>query len=112
MVKQRNIVLAIVLSLITCGIYGIVWFISLTNDMNTITGKQETSGGLAFVYSLITCGIYSLFWSYKMGKNMDEINANKGMNAGSNYAVLFLVLQLFGFGIVNYAIIQNELNNY
>ena len=32
MVQQKNIALCIVLSLVTCGIYGIYWFITLVND--------------------------------------------------------------------------------
>lgn len=32
MIKERNIVLCILLSIITCGIYGIYWFCTLTDD--------------------------------------------------------------------------------
>ena len=29
MVKERNVVVCILLTIITCGIYGIIWFVSL-----------------------------------------------------------------------------------
>ena len=32
MIKERNIVLCILLSIITCGIYEIYWFCTLTDD--------------------------------------------------------------------------------
>ena len=54
MVQQKNIALCIVLSLVTCGIYGIYWFITLTNDLNTATGEEDTTGGMAFLLSLVT----------------------------------------------------------
>ena len=32
MLKKRDLVTTIILSFVTCGIYGIVWFIGLTDD--------------------------------------------------------------------------------
>lgn len=58
--KQRNIVVCILLSLVTCGIYGIYWMIVLNDETNALSGRQGTSGGLVFLFSLITCGIYEI----------------------------------------------------
>ncbi len=110
MIKERNIALCILYSIITCGIYGIYWFITLTDDTNFVAPETETaSGGMAFLYSLITCGIYYYYWSYKLGDKLDTVNISKG-NSTKNYAVLFLILSLLGFGIINYCIAQSELN--
>ena len=104
--KARPIVKAIILSLITCGIYSIFWFISLTDEMNRASGRvTDTSGGKAFLLSLITCGIYSYFWAYQMGEKRDIV-ANE--NGSSN--ILYLVLSLFGLGIVVYGLLQDTLN--
>ena len=35
MIERRNIAVCIVLTLVTCGIYGIYWIVCLTNDVNT-----------------------------------------------------------------------------
>ena len=51
MLKEKNIAVAIILSLVTCGIYGIVWFINLTDDAAYINEDRSFSGGKAF-YSL------------------------------------------------------------
>ena len=109
MVQERNIVLAVVLTFITCGIYGIYWFICLTNDAATAAGDSEFSGGKAFLFTIITCGIYGIYWYYKMGKTLKMANDKANINTADN-SVLYLVLGLFGFGIVNYCIMQNELN--
>lgn len=109
-IKERNIVLCIVLSLITCGIYSIVWFISLTDDVRVASGDNTLSGGKAFLFTIITCGIYSFFWAYKMGKAMAIAKAKDGIN-GEDNSVLYIILQIFGLGIVNYCLIQNDLNN-
>lgn len=109
-IKERNIVVCILLSIVTCGIYGIIWFISMTDDMRYVSGDQTLSGGKAFLFTLITCGIYSYFWVYKMAKAAVLAKANRGIPADDN-AILYIVLQLFGLGIVNYCLIQNDLNS-
>ena len=110
-IAKRDIAIAIILSIVTCGIYGIYWFIVMTEDVNTLTDDHKTSGGLAFVLTLITCGIYGYYWAYMMGKRIYEYQQAKGEVASDN-SVLYLVLQLFGLGIVDYALIQSELNKY
>ena len=109
MVQQKNIALCIVLSLVTCGIYGIYWFITLTNDLNTATGEEGTSGGVAFLLSLVTCSIYMYYWAFKCGEKVYKIRQQNGEAGGSN-GVLYLILCLFGLGIVTYALVQSELN--
>jgi len=109
MVQKRGIALCIILSIITCGIYGIIWFITLTDDTNTAVGREGTSGGMAFLFSLITCGIYAFYWAYKQGEKLDEAKNNKGI-ASSNSGIIYLLLCIFGFGIIAYALMQDSLN--
>lgn len=108
MVKERSVVLCIILSIITCGLYGIYWFISLTNDVNYISGEEGTSGGLAFLLTIITCSIYGFYWAYKMGEKLDTAKQKKGIPAG-NGGILYLILFIFG-GFIAYAVIQHEVN--
>ena len=111
MVKERNVVLCIIFSIITCGIYGIYWFITLTDDSNRITNSPCATGGVAFLLTLVTCGIYGWYWSYKMGEKVDQMKVQRG-EAGSSLAILFIILSVLGLGIVNYVIAQLEINKY
>jgi hypothetical protein len=105
-IKSRSIVLSIFLTLITCGIYSIYWYVCLTNEMNRASGKvNDTSGGAAVLFTLITCGIYGYFWAYKMGEKRDLV---AGENGYSN--ILYLILTLVGLGIVVYGMAQHTLN--
>lgn len=105
-IAPRSLVTAIILSIVTCGIYALYWFVVLTNDMNKISGREnETSGGMALLLTIITCGIYGYIWAYKMGEKRDKIAFE---NASSN--IIYLVLSLFGFGIVVYALAQDAIN--
>lgn len=110
-IKKRNIAVGIILSIVTCGIYGIYWFIVMANDLNLASGHTEdTSGGVAFLLSLITCDIYGLYWFYKAGEKVAEIQRRNVGYSESNSGILYLILCLFGLGIVNYCLIQSELN--
>ena len=107
--QERNIVMAVVFSLITFGIYGIYWFIKLTDETNELSGDPNaTSGGVAFLLTLVTLGIYGIYWYYKRGQCIDQYYASRGFMQTSN-AVLYLVLGLV-FGIAAYCLMQNELN--
>lgn len=109
MIQQRNIAVAILLSLVTCGIYSIYWFIVLSDDVGRANENPKISGITAFLLNIVTCGIYGIYWSYKLGKEMFEANQKHGIAANDN-SVLYLILSLFGFQIVTWAIIQSELN--
>jgi len=108
--KERNIVTCIVLSLVTCGIYGIVWFITLTDDAARANNNPNFSGGKAFLFTLLTCGIYTIYWYYKMGKEIYNAKINRSMQANDK-SILYLILGLLGLGIVNYCLMQDELND-
>lgn len=110
MIKERNIVMCIVLSLVTCGIYGLYWFICMTDDANTVSGAEGPSGIVAILLTLVTCNIYQLYWGYKQGEKLDTAKQNRGMEA-SDSKILYLVLCLF-IPIVAWALIQNELNKF
>ena len=108
-IPERNIVTCILLTIVTCGIYGLYWYYTLTEDSNKIaTDPAPASGGMAILLSLVTCGIYTYYWMYKRGEYVDQYNALRGRQ--SSNAVLYLILTIFGFGIVAYCMLQNELN--
>ena len=109
-IEKRDIVKAVIFTIITLGIYGIYWFVKLTDDSNTLSGDpNQTPGITAFLLTLVTCGIYGIYWSYKKGEIIDRYMASKGMQ-GSNNAVLYLVLSIVGLSIVVYVLLQSELN--
>lgn len=55
MFKNRNIALAVIFSILTCGIYGLYWLVKLNNDMCALTpdDSYQTEGGMAFTKSII-----------------------------------------------------------
>lgn len=105
MIKRRDIVTSIILSIVTCGIYGIYWFISLTDDVRIVSGDERLSGGKCFLLTLVTCGIYGIYWAYLIGKAMMQATESHNDNS-----ILYLILQIFGLSIVTYCLVQTDLN--
>lgn len=107
-VTEKNIAVAIILSIVTCGIYALIWLCNINDDINTLADDTTaTSGGMVILFSFLTCGIYTFFWMYKMGEKCDRISGKQNGNSG----ILYLVLTLFGLGIVCYGLMQDTINN-
>lgn len=72
---------------------------------------KQRSIGMCILLTIVTCGIYGWYWAYKMGEKVDIIK-NRGGMPSSNSGILFVVLQLFGLGIIDYALAQDAINKY
>lgn len=81
---DRNLIVYILLTVITCGIYGLFFLHSWIHDVNTACqGDGDDTPGLLMFYllTIVTCGIYSYVWYYKL--------ANRLANNASRYGLRF-----------------------
>ena len=110
MIQRRDLVMTIILSIVTCGIYSIYWMICINDDVNRVSNNvQDPPGVTVFILTLVTCGIYGYYWAYKMGEKLDNVYASRGA-APQSRSILYLVLSLVGLSIVSYALMQDSLN--
>lgn len=109
MITKRDIVICIILSIFTCGIYGIIWFVYITDDTGKVSGDTRLSGVKCFLLTLITCGIFGIYWAYLMGKAIHKAKEDRNMPSNDN-SLLYLLLSIFGLSIVVYILVQDELN--
>lgn len=111
-IQRKSIGLCIVLSIITCGIYSLYWLYCMAEDVNLATARPGgPSGGLVLLLTIVTCNLYGLYWLYRAGEDLDRRRAEQGQVTG-HLGILFLLLAVFGFSIISYALLQNELNEY
>ncbi|MGP1570134.1 MAG: DUF4234 domain-containing protein [Eubacteriales bacterium] len=111
MITKREIALAVVLSIITCGIYGIYWFVVMVDDVNKLSQKEgQFSGVIVLLLSIITCGIFALYYYYKMGDIIDQYMQQTRGFAPASKGILYLILSFLGLSIISMALIQNDLN--
>jgi len=104
--------LGIVLSILTCGFYGLWWQYKQMVVLNAWLGREELSFLNWILLSILTCGIFALYYEYKMAKAINEIQEREGLRVNSDLAVLCVFLALFSFAIVSIAIQQADINSF
>ena len=106
----RSIVVGILLSLITCGIYMLYWQGKQMAMLNAWLGRSEFSFWKWFFVSIITIGIYAIYYEYKMATGINEVRANSDMYVESGLPVVCVLLAIFGLGFASIAIQQSWIN--
>jgi len=84
------------LSLITFGIYSLVWYVKTKNEMNTKGAKIPTAW-------LLIIPLINYLWLWKFCEGV-ELVTNKEMGAGVAFLLVFVL------GVIGMAIIQDKLN--
>jgi len=95
---DRGLVSYILLSIVTCGIYGYYFLYQMAHDVNiACDGDGENTAGLVqfIVLSIVTCGIYSFFWQYQLGNRLANNASRYGMSFQENGTTV-LMWDLFG----------------
>lgn len=111
-IPRRSVGLCIVLSIVTCGIYSLYWLYCMAEDANRLISRPNpSSGGLVLLLSIVTCGIYEFYWLYRTGEDLDRLRVDRGGLPG-HLGLLYLLLAIFGFSIISFALLQSELNEY
>ena len=105
-----NIAVAIILTIITCGLYGLYWQYRQMAALNQFFGREEYNFGMWLLLSIITCGIFAMYYEYKMADGINEIKEFRGRRVDGNLPLICLLLTIFGLGLVSLAIQQNEIN--
>lgn len=111
-IYSRSIPVAIILSIVTFGIYGLYWLYALANDLNTLTNQEQPSGFKVLVLTIVTLGFYELYWLYKAGERINEFQMERGIISDNYRSLVYLILGILGWNIIAWAFIQNDLNKY
>ena len=95
---DRSLLTYIVLTIVTCGIYG-WWFLSeMGKDVNKICegdGETTTTGGIKlFLLSIVTCGIYQYWWYYSVSDRMCNNAKRYGVPMTENGTTVLLWMVL------------------
>lgn len=96
MIKNRNIVMVYILSIITFGIYGLYWTVITKKEINELGAEIPTAW-------LIIIPIANIYWIYKYCEGFSE-KVKK-----DNNTILWFILYIL-VSIIMPAIVQSELN--
>ena len=103
-IKARNIVTSIILTVVTCGIYGIYWTICLARE--AVSVKDPADNALLEIICMLFIPFIGFFLAEK---KLSEGCAANNIEHKDN-SIIYLVLGLVGLGIVNFIMMQNDLN--
>ena len=94
---KKNIALAIFVSIITLGIYAVIWVKSISDDISKLENKESNSSLETALF--FTIPFYCLFWFYKEGKKLSVLADDADMSwlyVGQG----FFLLGLFSLGLM------------
>ncbi len=93
---KRSVVAVILLTIITFGIYALVWMVKTKGEMVKAGADIPTSW-------LIIVPIASIYWTWKFAGGVEHVTRGK-----QSQVMAFILL--FVLGVIGMAIIQSELN--
>jgi len=95
--KRRSPILVLVLSIITFGIYALVWYVITKGEMNRRGARIPTA-------LLIIVPLVNIYWLWKFCEGVGHVTKER-----MSGPVAFILL--FFLSVIGMAIIQNSLNN-
>ncbi|MBR6514976.1 MAG: DUF4234 domain-containing protein [Clostridia bacterium] len=102
-IKERNIVTSVILSLVTCGIYGFYWAYCMAKE--AVSVNDENDGA---ILEAILCMFLPFVGFFLTEKKFAQGCADKGIEHKDN-TILYIILGIV-FPIANYCLLQNDLN--
>lgn len=105
--EVRNPTTVWILSIVTCGLYGLYWYYTMGNELKNYLGKEELNPVMDILIVFL-CSFYAWYLPIKYGKLIQEAQMRAGLPNPEDQGVRFLLFMLLcGYG---YALMQEELN--
>ena len=102
---ERNIVITIILSFVTCGIYAIYWVYKMLDELYTYTG-QPSSAAVDIIIGLVTMWVWP---AYKFAQLESAANAKAGFPV-EDKTIIYIILSVVGLSIVVDLLVQSNIN--
>lgn len=110
-INKRDIATQIILTVITCGIYGLYWIAEITDDINNLREDYTTSGVTVVLLSILTCGLYLVYWNYDIGRKLYNLGQENGKDINDN-SIIYMILSIIKGDLINLILIQSDLNKF
>jgi hypothetical protein len=75
----RNPFVSLLLTGVTCGLYGWYWWFKMASEVNTFLGTNRMNIFKIWGLTAVTCGLYGFYYMFVEGKNIiKEVQAKAG----------------------------------
>ena len=103
-IQNRNVVTCVLLTIVTCGIYGIYWCIMLAKE--GVSVKDPSDDGILEIILML---FFPFLGVFLVEKKFAEGCAARRIPHTDN-SILYLILGLVGLNIVSVCMLQSDLN--
>jgi hypothetical protein len=95
---RRSIISLLLLTFVTFGIYGLVWFVQTKNEM-----KSQGAGADIPTAWLLILPMVNIYWMWKYAGGVEQVTGGK-----TTQVIAFILL--FALGVIGMAILQDGFN--
>lgn len=101
--------MVLILALITCGLYGLVWLWQAETEVKDELALADMNPGLDVVLTILTLGIWGVVVLYRLSGQVAEAQRRVGVPP-NDLAIVALIVSVLGFAFVAITLLQVELN--
>ena len=109
MFTKRSIGMFILLSIVTCGIYLLIWYWHTMAELYRAGGKSIGNLEPTIQFILLFFYVGGVFFAINADDNLNAVREQRGLPRQDN-KVLYLVLEVLGLGLITCALVQSEMN--
>lgn len=103
-----------VLTLVTCGIYYFIWQYTTTEELKTVSGREDLNPVLDLIITILCCGLYGIYVQYRNAQVIHEVMARSGVPHEDKSNIILIMHALHAFtgvtGLIGLMIAQDEIN--
>jgi hypothetical protein len=102
--------MAILFTILSCGIYAMYWQYMQFKTINSWLGREEHKFGMYLLFTVLSCGIYAVYYEYKFAQSLVDLQKSRGVQVNENLPIIAVLLAFSGLSMVTWAIEQTEIN--
>ncbi|SDA24179.1 protein of unknown function [Ruminococcus sp. YE71] len=108
MFTQKSVATVVILTIVTCGIYSLVWYWGAMHELYNAGGKSVANLDPTIQFILLFLYVGGVFFAINADDNINAVKAQRGIPQADN-KILYIILSLV-FPIAMIALVQNEMN--
>ncbi len=109
MFTQKSVATVVILTIVTCGIYGLVWYWGAMHELYNAGGQSVAGLDPTIQFILLFLYVGGIFFAINADDNLNAVKQQRGLPPSDN-KILYILLSVLGLGIVVMALVQNEMN--
>lgn len=108
MFTNKSVVTVIILTIVTCGIYSLVWYWKSMHELYNAGGKSLGNLSPEIQFILLFLYVGGVIFAINADDNINAVKQQRGLTAVDNKIIYVLLALLFPIALI--ALVQNEMN--